>query len=785
MLKRGQARSTCGMRIDVKIRADKRRRMKKYIAGLWAAVLLLTGAAGIGGENGVVQAAETETTVSKTAIPKKERDATQEKGYLENRASDEVDAETAEWVETAGKALTELAAERDIPALVYLSDTYPVRETPSHDARTVVTVLSGQQVNILDVYLDADYEVWEYVALEYQGETFFGFVPRKNLACSDARFLKWETYYGMEAAAEPYVIEEGGNKVYADVEQFPESYRLALHALKEAHPNWVFVRFNTTLDWDTVIYNELQGAKSLVYKTLPDWAKNGLYDTGTWYYATRAALELYMDPRNALQENALFQFEQLTYNEEYHTQAALEAFLNNTFMKNGSNAPGTDMSYAYIFYMIGKEEGREVSPFHLAARVLQEQGDGTSPLISGTYPGYEGYYNYFNIGASGKTDEEVIQSGLSFAKNANWNSAYYSILGGSDFISANYIKKGQGTLYLQKFNVNPNGSYALYTHQYMQNISAPTTEAASIKKLYEKAGALESPFVFSIPVYENMPEEPCGVPTPDTKVTVAVPEGYTSTELWLDGVAYEGTLKDGLLTVTAPDKNARTAVMYRYNEKGSPKGMYAWSLSYDGMTYVATAQPGLEDLLSYHGFSVRVTGKSGIRYKTGISKELRSTLLSAAGVNGFRLREYGTLVMNNRNREQYPMILGGAKVISGLSYGKDSSGRLQDVVFETVDGRYRYTSVLIGMPVTAYKTEYAFRGYIILEKDGVSYTFYGAPMARSIYSLAEQLLNMETYAEGTDAHNFLKQLISDADALDGGTSESGTSGSTVSGGDAT
>ncbi len=78
---------------------------------------------------------------------------------------------------------------------------------------------------------------------------------------------------------------------------------------------------NTTLDWQATIDAELQGGKSLVYRTLPDWAKNGLYDTGNWYYASRAAVEVYMDPRNSLTENAIFQFEQLTYNEQYHTRS--------------------------------------------------------------------------------------------------------------------------------------------------------------------------------------------------------------------------------------------------------------------------------------------------------------------------------------------------------------------------------------------------------------------------------------------------------------------------------
>lgn len=679
----------------------------------------------------------------------------------------DTEEETALWMEQAGEALQEIAGERDIMALVYLADQYPVRSMPSYESDGVVTVLSGQQVNILDVALDENLEVWEYVRLEYNGAEYYGYIPRTYLAVSDARFLEWEELYGMNPNASVYSVDESGRASYPDIQQFPESYRAALLALKQKHPNWTFVKMNTTLDWNSVIASQLQGGKSLVYKTFPDWAKNGLYDTGNWYYATEAVLKIYMDPRNALTEDAIFQFEQLTYNEKYHTLEAMKKFLNNTFMNDSKPAPGLDtMTFAELFWYLGKETGREVSPFHLAARVLQEQGQGTSPLISGTYPGYEGYYNYFNVGATGTTDEQVILSGLQYAKDHNWKGAYFSIQGGADFISANYIKKGQDTLYLQKFNVNPNGAYPVHTHQYMQNISAPTTEALSIKRLYESANSLDSTFVFKIPVYENMPPEACSEPGAVTEtfdITLNMPAGYSDSTVWLDGVAYQGKVNGGNVTVTAKDKTAQTAVLYKYNDSGVPTGMYVWSLGYSNGAYTATAEPGLENLLTYHGFSIRITGKSGIRFKTGISAELRKQL-AASGVNGYKLQEYGTLVMNNANRQQYPMVKGGTKVQSGMAYGSDGNGNFMDVVYETVDGRYRYTSVLVGMPAAQYKTEFAFRGYIVLEKNGKAVTLYGPPVAKSIYSLAQQLLQNGSYQEGTEVYEFLQKLISDGDA---------------------
>lgn len=674
-----------------------------------------------------------------------------------------LDEETAAWVEEARGALQEIVQEWDIMALVYLSDQYPIRDQASYDGQVLVTVPSGQMVEIKDVFVDDNYEVWTYVSLLYGTQEYQGYIPRSYLACSDEKFLEWEANYGMNPSANIVSYSADGTQRYADIEQFPASYQAALTALKQRHPNWTFVKMNTGLDWDTVIYNQLQGGRSLVYKTFPDYTKAGAYDDGNWFYATEEILEYYMDPRNALTEDAVFQFEQLTYNETYHTEAAVETFLNNTFMNSSKNAPGTSMTYAHIFWAIGAEEGRKVSPFHLAARVYQEQGQGTSGLISGTYPGYEGYYNYFNVGATGTTTTQVIENGLKYAKDKNWYNAYYSILGGADVISANYIKRGQDTLYLQKYNVNPNGYYALYTHQYMQNISAPTSEAKSMKRLYESASSLENTFVFKIPVFENMPGSASPMPTASTDVILEYPQGYSDATVYLDGVAYTAEVQNGKYVVKAPGTDAKTAVVYRYDGSGVPVGMYVWTLTYGNNSYTATAQPGLQDLLTYHGFSIRITGKSGIRFKTGISTDVRAALLSG-GVNGYRLKEYGTLVMNNANRGAYPMIMGGEKVLSGMSYGTNSNGAVEDVIFETTGGRHRFTSVLVGLPASQYKTEYAFRGYIVLEKDGAQITIYGPVVARSIYALAQQMLQMGTYPQGSDADLFLRQLISDADA---------------------
>ena len=680
------------------------------------------------------------------------------------------------WIDEARGVLADILEKKDVMALVYLTDEYKVRSEASAWSSQVTTVSSGQTVHIVDMEMTTDYEAWIKVVFSKQDVSYTGYIERSFLACSDELFLQWEMEYGMNPGAYAAMFTTGDldEQTYADIEQFPESYQAALTALKEAHPNWVFVKMDTGLEWDVVVAEELYGGRSLVPTSLSGALQEGKYSKG-WAYATEEALEYYLDPRNGLTESGIFQFEQLTYNASYHEncEPALQSFLDNTFMKGnvpGWNPTDKEGTYAYAFWVIGK--AMNISPFHLASRVYQEQGQGTSPLISGTYPGYEGYYNYFNIGASGSTDQAVIESGLTYAKNANppWNSHYYALHFGAQILGSNYINKGQDTLYLQKFDVD--GSYSgMYWHQYMQNICAPTSEAKSIRKLYEEVGAIDNVFVFKIPVYNNMPES-CPLPTQSDRVILDVAEGYDDTTIWLDGVAYTAEKRNGFYIAHAADMEAKTAVMYEYNESGVPTGMKVWSLSSDGTAYTATEVTELEDLLTYHGFSIRITGKAGIRYKAGIEEGTKTALING-GLAGYTLKEYGNLVMVNDNRTQYPMIKGGEKVISGMSYGYDANDNPVDTVYETVSGRQRFTSVLVGLPSTQYKTAFAFRGYAVLTKDNQDVIIYGPISYRSIYQLAEQALNMNLYQDGSAAKLFLQQIIKDGDNPVAGTVSSG------------
>lgn len=415
----------------------------------------------------------------------------------------------------AKESLAKLLESKNVYALVYLCDSYEVKQQPGEKAAASITVSSGQSVQITGVAEDSLYNIWYQVRLNMGTAVYDGYIERENLAYSDENLLTWEDQnitsqmYRMMAPA-AFGIPE-------DIQHFPASYQTGLLNIKAEHPNWIFVRLDTGIDWQTAVQEENKSARSLISSRSNIAWKKAPYDNA-WSYPTDGILAYYMDPRNFLTEKHIFQFEFLNYNANYHTESAVQALLNGTFMSGAIPGDAQGQTYTQAFCKIARQIN--VSPFHLASRVRQEQGDGKSPLISGTYPAYPGVYNYFNIGATGKGNAEVIENGLKKASNYGWTTRYLSLEGGSNIISKDYIQKGQGTLYLQKFNVSRMSPSGLYQHQYMQNIAAPSSEAVSVRKGYAEAGSLDNPFVFSIPVYDNMPSAPCAQPTALKEVTL-------------------------------------------------------------------------------------------------------------------------------------------------------------------------------------------------------------------------------------------------------------------------
>ena len=372
------------------------------------------------------------------------------------------------------------------------------------DSSELVTLPAGSCVYITSVVCVEEEPRWAHVIFDINEYCYEGYIQFELLSVSyDANLM----------AAD-------------ETQAFPADYQSALNALHQAHPNWIFKPVYVGDTFDYAVGQQMAVASRALVSTYYNECFRSMLDrdynwqTNTWKAwepgwagASEETVRYYMDPRNFLNEDDIFMFESLTY-EKYQEEDVVEAALANTFMAN-TNVPGEEYTYAWLFCWIG--EKYDINPVALASRVRQEQGAGTSDLISGKYSGYEGLYNYFNIQATGSTKDEIIKNGLKEAKTGStimmpdgtvssgaWDTPSKAVIGGSLKFANLYILKNQNTLYAQKFDYD--GKYnGKYWHQYMTNIMAPYSEGNQVRRSYSKSGQMENSFVFLIPVYDERP----------------------------------------------------------------------------------------------------------------------------------------------------------------------------------------------------------------------------------------------------------------------------------------
>lgn len=317
------------------------------------------------------------------------------------------------------------------------------------------------------------------------------------------------------------------------LDDYPGYSDLIDDLLKE-HPNWTFTILFTGLDWDTVIRNETTTShgRNLVQNKSGEWVcsvcGNKAYDNGSWRCASAATVSYYMDPRNSLYEDYIFQFENLKWVDRKYTIAGIEQIISDcdylltdtiSYTNTSGKKATIKKSYAQVIMEAAKAAG--ISPYHLASRIRHEQGPGksASATATGTYSGYTGYYNFLNVNASGNGSSTIIKNALKYAKKQKWTDPEKSIEGGAKFLAKEYIQYGQSTLYLQKFDVDDSDD-DLYWHQYQQNVSAAKTESTTIMQTYKEIDSkLNMPFNFVIPVFENMPDAVCAMPGTQNIVT--------------------------------------------------------------------------------------------------------------------------------------------------------------------------------------------------------------------------------------------------------------------------
>lgn len=303
------------------------------------------------------------------------------------------------------------------------------------------------------------------------------------------------------------------------IKSFPESYRDELRKVHAAYPNWNFYAENISLTLDAAVEMELtrkqvQGSDPISWRSMGegayDWNTNTwVVSNGGWYTASREVIKYYMDPRNFLNVNEIYMFMQQSYDPVKQAEEGLKKIIKGTFLeKDYSDPKDTAYGGSYVKVIMAAAQKSGVSPYVLASTIIMEQGSaGTSSLISGKYPGYEGYYNFFNVSASGANNTEVIKNGLTYAKSKGWNTRSAAIIGGAEFCGNNYIKSGQDTYFYMNYNIkNPGNIW----HQYAQAVHNALSSGKMIAKNY--SDFKEAELDFKIPVYTNMPASISALP---------------------------------------------------------------------------------------------------------------------------------------------------------------------------------------------------------------------------------------------------------------------------------
>ncbi len=316
---------------------------------------------------------------------------------------------------------------------------------------------------------------------------------------------------------------------------FPESYREPLRKIKAEYPNWSFKADNLSLTFAEAVAGEdvfplklVPAGYSSSWKSMGKDAYN--WETGTWYNdagnwqaASTEVIAYYMDPRNFLNANDIYMFAQQSYDASMQSQSGLERIVQNTFLANGYSDPN-DTAYGGSYINVIMEAARQsgMSPYVIASLIIIEQGSsGNSTLISGA----SGYYNFFNYGATGSTNAEVVANGLKKAQELGWNTRSKSIIEGAKRSANNYIAVGQDTYYYMDFDVK---TAPYFNHQYAQSVMDALNKGSKLRSYYSqnKNAALS----FTIPVFKDMPSTAVSKVESNTKLN-----NYYFTSLSVNG----------------------------------------------------------------------------------------------------------------------------------------------------------------------------------------------------------------------------------------------------------
>lgn len=339
------------------------------------------------------------------------------------------------------------------------------------------------------------------------------------------------------------------------ISNFPESYQILLNKLveKNGYTNWKFKAFYTDIDWNELVENETKHMKNTIYKSqysaYPDswYCECGQEGDKNFYCASKEITEYYLDPRNFLTNITIFQFLDLSNSSDVPV-SQIEKIVKGTYLDGTTK---TGVRYAQAIKDASEASGE--SAYSIIIRIFQELGkESIKPVqISGQDPDYPNIYNFYNYGAN--DGDNNIKNALAYAQKKGWTDEYKAIVEGAKLAASSYLKRGQNTKYLYKFDVVGSTKSDLYEKQYMTNVEDPNSQAQQLQKVYAENGLLDSELTFIIPIYKNMPTYK-KLPSTQTGNLYYVSSNYTNVALRSEpstttGYRIEPLRKDTIINV--------------------------------------------------------------------------------------------------------------------------------------------------------------------------------------------------------------------------------------------
>ena len=281
-----------------------------------------------------------------------------------------------------------------------------VRSGPGTNNAVLGKVSAGYRINVTGSSKDS------------AGKTWYKFLYNSKTAYIRSDFVKQSATYVYDQNFENHLSSQG----------FPEDYKVLLRQLHADFPNFVFNKRQINMDFNYAVEQEMEGVRTLVtkgaissYKSTDvgkyDWTTSTwpTFDGNSWVAASREVVAYYMDPRNALYDPYIYQFENQRYNSNYQTVQGVAEMLKGTFMDKRINTQGiaSNVTDGTIIPIITTDATTTNNANVITPQNTNPISTNNAQYIPSQGPGMDSYSNNYQSGIANESGPGVVDySGL-------------------------------------------------------------------------------------------------------------------------------------------------------------------------------------------------------------------------------------------------------------------------------------------------------------------------------------------------------------------------------------